>query len=131
MNNNRTKHRRSYILSEIMSYICLLLPYLIIMLVNKDTYFTEKNKLSMSLGCVACIIVAFIVCCKKIHLLKGLGGFIAIIVISFLMDVVLEDLTIIGIFGAVGYIFYLVFQSVAKKEKVYLKAYINKEVSEE
>jgi hypothetical protein len=85
----------------------------------------------MGLGCVACIIVAVIVASKNVKILKGIGGFIVVAIISYLMDAVLQDLTIIAIWGGVGYTVSLGFKSWYEHEQQYLKAYITKEVNEE
>lgn len=122
------KHRSKKIIYTLLQYLCLFLPYVIILIVNHEKYFTEKNTISMGIGCVVCIIVATIVACKKIQLLKGLGGFVVLILISALMKPIINDLTLIGIYGAVGYVVSLIFESLAKHEQKYLDAYITKEV---
>lgn len=127
------QHKRKKVISGILQYICLFAPYLIIMLVKHETYFTEKNGISMGIGCVCCVLVAGIIASKKIKLLKGIGGFVAIILISWLMDAVIDDLTIIGIWGLVGYLVSLFFESRynyhKRKELMYDNANINKEVN--
>ena len=127
------KHKKKKIISSILQYITLFAPYVIIMLVKHETYFTQKNGISMGLGCVACILVGVIIAAKKIQLLRGIGGFVAIIVISYLMDTILQDLTIIGAYGLVGYLCSLFFESRynyhKRKELMYDNATINKEVN--
>ena len=127
----RKHHRRNRILFGFLQYLFLFSPYVIIMIVKHETYFTEKNSISMGLGCVACIVVALILALKKIKLLKGLGGFIAVILISALMKPIIDDLTIIAIYGMVGYVVSLIFESLGNHEAKYLNAYITKEVNEE
>lgn len=131
MKNNKKKHQRNRNLAWLLMMISMFLPYIIIMLVNHETYFTQKNGVSMGLGCVACIIVAVIVASKNIKLLKGIGGFIVVAIISYLMDAVLQDLTIIAIWGGIGYAISLGFKPWYEHEQQYLKAYITKEVNEE
>lgn len=133
MNNwkkNWKKHKRIKNLSWLAMIVSMFLPYIIIMIVNRETYFTEKNKLTLSIGCVMCIITAFIVV-KKVNLLKGIGGFAVVAIISYLMNAVMQDLTIIAIWGGVGYAVSLYFKAKYEYETKYLDAYINKEVSEE
>lgn len=131
MKNNKKKHQRNRNLAWLMMMISMFLPYIIIMLVNHETYFTQKNGISMGLGCVACIIVAVIVASKNIKVLKGIGGFVVVAIISYLMDAVLKDLTIIAIWGGIGYAISLGFKAWYEHEQQYLKAYITKEVNEE
>lgn len=131
MKNNKKKHQRNRNLAWLMMMLSMFLPYIIIMLVNHESYFTQKNGISMGLGCVACIIVAVIVASKNIKVLKGIGGFIVVAIISYLMDAVLQDLTIIAIWGGVGYAISLCFKAWYEHEQQYLKAYITKEVNEE
>lgn len=127
----KKKHKRNRVLFGFLQYVCLFAPYIIILIVNRETYFTEKNSISMGMGCIACVIVAAIIACKKIQLLKGIGGFIAIILISALMKPIINDLTVIGIYGCVGYLISLIFEALGKTEQKYLNAYITKEVNEE
>ena len=82
----------------------------------------------MSIGCIFCVIIAAIVASKKIKLLKGIGGFVAVFLISFLMDTIIQDLTIISFFGGIGFLLSLIFESIVKKENKYLDAHITKEV---
>lgn len=127
---NWNKHKASKNLSWLAMIISMFLPYIIIMIVNHETYFTEKNKISLSIGCVFCIIVAFIMV-KKANILKGIGGFIAVALISWLMTPVMQDLTMIAFWGGVGYAISLFFKSRYEAEKQWCKAYINREVSEQ
>ena len=131
MKTKKKHHRRNRIIFGVLQYLCLFLPYVIIMIVNRETYFTQKNSISMGMGCIACCVVALIIAIKKIKLLKGLGGFIAVILITSLMKPIIEDLTIISIYGMCGYIVSLIFESLGNYEQKYLNAYIVKEVNEE
>ena len=131
MKNKKKKHQRNRVLYYIGQYVALFLPYVLILAIKHESYFTKQNTISMGFGCVACIVVASIVAAKKIQLLKGVGGFVALILISWLMDTVIQDLTLIGIWGLVGYVVSLIFETLGKHEQKYLDAYINKEVYEE
>lgn len=131
MTAKQKKHQKNSILFQILQYVSLFLPYVLIVAIKHETYFTKQNTVSMGIGCVTCIIVAAIVASKKIRLLKGVGGFVAVILISVLMDTVIQDLTLIGIWGLVGYCVSLVFEALSNKEKKYLDAYITKEVNNE
>lgn len=126
--NNKKKHLKNRNLCLFLQYLCLFLPYIIIIIVKKDVYFNQKNTISMSIGCIFCIIIAAIVASKKIKLLKGIGGFVAVFLISFLMDTIIQDLTIISFFGGIGFLLSLIFESIVKKENKYLDAHITKEV---
>ena len=129
--NKKKNHQSKRVIYAIIQYVALFLPYVLILAIKHETYFTKQHTISMGFGCVACIIVAAIVAAKKIKLLKGIGGFVALILISYLMDTVIQDLTLIGIWGLVGYVVSLIFEALGKHEQKYLNAYIDKEVYEE
>lgn len=114
----KEKHNKNYIIFSILEYFALLIPYIIIMLVNADTYFTKSNKISMSIGCVVCAIVMVIILAKKTHWLKGLPVFIVGLLISVLMKDVLDDMTIIFLWGGIGYAVSLFFGKRAKYHKL-------------
>ena len=127
----KKEHQKKKIIYSIIQYVLLFLPYVILLIWKRDEYFTQKNAVSMSIGCALCIAVGALVAAKKVKLLKGVGGFVAIILISWLMDSILNDLTLIGIVGLAGYLPSLFFEHLVNKENKYLDAYITKEVMDE
>lgn len=114
----KKQHKNRSIIFTILEYFSLLIPYVIIMLVNADTYFTKSNKISMSIGCIICIFVAVIIVAKKTQWLKGLPVFIIGLLISILMKDVLDDMTIIFLWGGIGYAVSLFFGKRAKYHKL-------------
>ena len=127
----KKEHQKKKVIYSIIQYVLLFIPYVIILIWKRDEYFNSTNVVSMSFGCALCIAVAALIASKKIKLLKGIGGFVAVILISWLMDSILDDLTLIGLFGLGGYLPSLYFEHLGKREQKYLDAYITKEVMEE
>ena len=103
--NKQKIHKRNKRLFWLLEYWTLLLPYVVWFIIKREQYFTSVNKtISMSIGAVACIIVFVLAVNNKIGFLKGIGGFVVLGLISWLLAPVMNDLTLISIIGGSGYL---------------------------
>lgn len=125
-------HKRNRNLYMILEYVTAFLPYVIWVLIKRKEYFTSVDSaISMTIGGVGCAIVFAMALNNKVGFLKGIGGFIAITLISWLLAPLMDDLTIIGIIGGIGYLVSGVFKKMKIHEQKYCDAYITKEVNNE
>ena len=132
MMNKQKIHKRNRRLFWLLEYGTLLLPYVVWFIIKREQYFTSVNKtISISLGAIACIIVFVMAVNNKIGFLKGIGGFVVLGLISWLLAPVMNDLTLISIIGGSGYLVSGVFKKLKEHEQKYCDAYITKEVNEE
>ena len=132
MTNKQKIHKRNKRLFWLLEYGTLLLPYVVWFIIKREQYFTSVNKtISMSIGAVACIIVFVLAVNNKIGFLKGIGGFVVLGLISWLLAPVMNDLTMISIIGGSGYLVSGFFKKLKEHEQKYCDAYITKEVNEE
>ena len=130
--NKQKIHKRNKRLFWLLEYGTLLLPYIVWFIIKREQYFTSVNKtISMSIGAVACIIVFVLAVNNKIGFLKGIGGFVVLGLISWLLAPVMNDLTLISIIGGSGYLVSGGFKKLKEHEQKYCDAYITKEVNEE
>ena len=130
--NKQKIHKRNKRLFWLFEYVTLLLPYVVWFIIKREQYFTSVNKtISMSIGAVACIIVFVLAVNNKIGFLKGIGGFVVLGLISWLLAPVMNDLTMISIIGGSGYLVSGFFKKLKEHEQKYCDAYITKEVNEE
>lgn len=130
--NKQKLHKRNRNLYFVLEYVTAFLPYVIWILIKRKEYFTSiDSTISMSIGCVACLVVGALALNNKVQFLKGIGGFIALTLISWLLAPLMDDLTIIGIIGGAGFIVSGVFRKLKVHEQKYCDAYITKEVNNE
>lgn len=125
------KHKRNSKIYQAIQYFSMLIPYVIIVLVNKDVYFEKTTKISMTIGCVICLILALFVVLKKTQLLKGLGVFIIGFLLTFFMKPVIDDLIYIFLFGGIGYAVSLVFEKLSKRENELAGKYETSRINKE
>ena len=117
-----------------MKWVCIILPYIIIGIVNFDTYFVENNGWKMSLGCILALTVAVISITKEAKKSKSFGGVVGWIIafaLVYFFQVLLTDLLLIvgcGLIGqVVGAFFKLVSDIQLEKANIYRNANIQAE----
>lgn len=110
----KNKCRVLSIILYILSYIALALPYLIILLVNRDKYFVEQNGITLSFGCIMCIVIGFIVIKSNVKILKGLWILIICILAGFFLQPLILDIEWIGLYGLIGYVVFMILNKFAK-----------------
>ena len=125
-------HKRNKRLFWLLEYVTLLLPYVVWFIAKREVYFTSvEQTISVSIGGAACIVVFVLAVNNKIGFLKGLGGFIALGLITWLLAPVMNDLTWISIIGGSGFLVSCIFKKLKLHEQKYCDAYITKEVNNE
>lgn len=112
------------------SFIALILPLLILMVWKRNEWFAVKiDTTKVSVGFIIALIFAL---CMLKGAFKDLDnrfttifvlGIIA--VITWLMESIIKDITIILIAAIIGYALYLVINSLGKKDLNYVKEYNN------
>ena len=130
--NKEKIHKRNKRLYWLLELVSAVLPYCIWLLIKRDEYFTTTNTtISMAIGGVLCLVFFALATLDKLQFLKGIGAFIAVGVLSWLLAPAMNDLTWISIIGGAGYIVSLVFKRLRIKEEKYCDAYIVKEACSE
>ena len=112
------------------SFVALIMPLLILMVWKRNEWFAVKiDTTKVSVGFIIALIFAL---CMLKGAFKDLDnrfttifvlGIIA--VITWLMESIIKDITIILIAAIIGYVLYLVINSLGKKDLNYVKEYNN------
>jgi hypothetical protein len=124
------KRKFKGILLTAISFVALIMPLLILMIWKRNEWFAVKiDTTKVSVGFIIALIFAL---CMLKGAFKDLDnrfttifvlGIIA--VITWLMESIIKDITIILIAAIIGYALYLVINSLGKKELNYVKEYNN------
>ena len=124
------KRKFKGILLTAISFVALILPLLILMVWKRNEWFAVKiDTTKVSVGFIIALIFAL---CMLKGAFKDLDnrfttifvlGIIA--VITWLMESIIKDITIILIAAIIGYVLYLVINSLGKKDLNYVKEYNN------
>ena len=122
------KRKFKGILLTAISFVALIMPLLILMVWKRNEWFAVKiDTTKVSVGFIIALIFAL---CMLKGAFKDLDnrfttifvlGIIA--VITWLMESIIKDITIILIAAIVGYALYLVINSLGKKDLNYVKEY--------
>ena len=122
------KRKIKGIILTVLSFIALILPLLILMVWKRNEWFAVKiDTTKVSIGFIIALIFAL---CMLKGAFKDLDnrfstifilGIIA--VITWLMESIIKDITIILFAAIVGYILYLIINSLGKKDLNYVKEY--------
>jgi hypothetical protein len=124
------KKRFRGIILTIISFIALILPLLILMIWRKNQWFALKiDTTKVSIGFI--IALVFALC-----LLKGafkdldkrfttIFTLCSVALITWLLESIMSDITIILIAAIIGYSLYLIINSIGKKDLNYVKEYNN------
>lgn len=110
----------------ILSFIFLILPNVIWFYMNRDTYFQE-NSTSLSMGAIMTLI--YIVAVMKgafKHIDKRFATLFSIIlftIVVWFMEAIIHDLVWILMFGAFGYVMYLIFSFWSSSYLRYYRTY--------
>lgn len=127
----RTK-RWLAVISWVLCGLFLLVPMSVWIYINRVEYFEESTKTSMASGLI--LTALFIVCLvfkafKDID--KRISGIITIgmiILLSWLLEPVINDLFWIGVCAMISYIGYIIFSKIAKDAWDYVKEYKKEKV---
>lgn len=124
------KRKFKGILLTAISFVALIMPLLILMVWKRNEWFAVKiDTTKVSVGFIIALIFAL---CMLKGAFKDLDnrfttifvlGIIA--VITWLMESIIKDITIILIAAIIGYALYLVINSLGKKDLNYVKEYNN------
>lgn len=124
------KRKFKGILLTAISFVALIMPLLILMVWKRNEWFAVKiDTTKVSVGFIIALIFAL---CMLKGAFKDLDnrfttifvlGIIA--VITWLMESIIKDITIILFAAIVGYISYLIINSLGKKDLNYVKEYNN------
>lgn len=124
------KRKFKGILLTAISFVALIMPLLILMVWKRNEWFAVKiDTTKVSVGFIIALIFAL---CMLKGAFKDLDsrfttifvlGIIA--VITWLMESIIKDITIILIAAIIGYALYLVINSIGKKDLNYVKEYNN------
>lgn len=124
------KRKFKGILLTAISFVALIMPLLILMVWKRNEWFAVKiDTTKVSVGFIIALIFAL---CMLKGAFKDLDnrfttifvlGIIA--VITWLMESIIKDITIILFAAIVGYILYLIINSLGKKDLNYVKEYNN------
>ena len=108
-----------YLLSVVLS-IAPLLTYFII---NKEQYLCTKiDAIKLFSGGFIIVFMLMLKAVKKLKIPSGVWFFSLICILSYLLEPVLKDLTVISFLGLIGEIFDLIIQAFISREKARLQS---------
>lgn len=124
------KRKFKGILLTAISFVALIMPLLILMVWKRNEWFAVKiDTTKVSVGFIIALIFAL---CMLKGAFKDLDNRFTTIftlsiiaVITWLMESIIKDITIILFAAIVGYISYLIINSLGKKDLNYVKEYNN------
>lgn len=97
-----TQLKSRKIIFTILKFLILIIPNLILIIVKKDEYFTEKSGLSLSIGFIMTAVVIVCILLKRAKFLKGFWGIVIAFMISYFLQAILDDLTLILGLACIG-----------------------------
>lgn len=124
------KRKFKGVLLTAISFVALIMPLLILMVWKRNEWFAVKiDTTKVSVGFIIALIFAL---CMLKGAFKDLDNRFTTIftlsiiaVITWLMESIIKDITIILFAAIVGYISYLIINSLGKKDLNYVKEYNN------
>lgn len=118
------------ILLTTLSFVALVMPILILMIYKRNEWFAVSvDTTKVSIGFIVALVFAlcllkgaFKELDKRFCTIFALG---IVAVITWLLEAIIKDITIVLIAAIIGYILYLIINSVGKKELNYVKEFTN------
>lgn len=108
-----------YLLSVVLS----ITPLLIYFLINKEQYLCTKiDAIKLFSGGFIIVFMLMLKAVKKLKIPSGVWFFGLICILSYLLEPVLKDLTVISFLGLIGEIFDIIIQGFISREKSKLQS---------
>ena len=124
MNNKQfKKYYRITILFKILVYISLLLPLIVYMSFNFNSYFLKATGWKVSMGFLISLVVAILFIKKETKFLKGLVGYIVAFLIVYLLTPIIKDLQYLLLCLLVGKVISLPFGYVYNQRNFVVQEY--------
>lgn len=126
--------KRKQVLSAILKWITLIVPYFVLFLIyRKDWVSTTDDKISFGIGGIVCLVVMVLVICGKAKFMSyGISKWIVVILAAWFFKTALANLLVVLCGGFAGYIGYAIFSITEKNNKAkyiqYLQAARTQEV---
>lgn len=117
------KYYRTTILFKILVYISLLLPLIIYMSLNFNSYFLKATGWKVSMGFLISLVVAILFIKKETKFLKGLVGYIVAFLIVYLLTPIIKDLQYLLLCLLIGKVISLPFGYVYNQRNFVVQEY--------
>lgn len=103
------KRSKLYIL-YIASFLATVAPLVIYIIVNKDKYVrTVEDSIKLSIGFIICALLLLLKVIGKLKLPSRIMTYSTVLLLSYLLDAVLEDLIVLSFLALVGELIDLIF----------------------
>lgn len=109
------------IVMQIIHFILLLAPITAVVIMKRETYFTYKSGLSISIGGIISAIVIFLLVKQKFELFAGIWKFVIIFALCYFFQSIMNDAVIISGAVLVGYFFSMWFIKPIKRRKMLIE----------
>lgn len=123
------KTKKQLVIYELLSFIVMLLPIIIIFIVKWEDYTKQNNGFSLAFGGICCVIFCFLLAKGKFKMpTQNIFTFAIFFMLVCILEPLLKDLKLISCMALLGQILYtLFFEFKVKKLRKQIK---NEELSE-
>ncbi len=107
------------VMFEICGFIISILPLLIVLMANRERYFCDiSSGIRLGFGAIIVIVFIFLKAMDKIKMPGATVGFLIVFILSYLLEAVLKDLTLLSGCALLGQVLDLIiFQPIIKQLK--------------
>lgn len=116
-NKFQNVNRLKYYLAYFLRIILFLTPVIIFIIKNQERYFTYRNSMSLSIGCMIAAVLALLIVKKETKFLKGAWLYAFIFLLAFLFETILFDLKWLSLMVLIGKIASMTLDGLCKKLK--------------
>lgn len=121
LQQKRKKFVTEKIVMQIIHFVLLLAPLASWVIFNRETYFTYKNGLSVSLGGILSAIIAFFLIKKQFTIFSGIWKFVIVFALCYFFQGIMNDAVFISGAVLLGYFLSMWFINPINKRKLLIQ----------
>lgn len=117
----RKKFLTEKIIMQIIYFTLLLAPIVTLVITKRETYFTYKNGLSISIGGILSAVAIFLLVKKQFQIFAGIWKFVIIFALCYFFQSIMSDAVHISGAVLIGYFLSMWFINPIKKRKLLIE----------
>lgn len=115
LEKKRIKYRNKVILLSVLRFVLILFPFIVLFAVRFNEYFTAKNGFGVTTSAIIGLIIWILVEKKQAGFLKGFWGISTALIITYMLQGVLEDILYFEIAALLGSISTAIINPIMKR----------------
>lgn len=115
LEKKRIKYRNKVILLSILRFFLILFPFVILFIVRFNQYFTAKNGFGVTTSAIIGLVIWILVEKKQAAFLKGFWGISTALIVTYMLQGVLEDILYFEVAALLGSISTAIINPIMKR----------------